>query len=79
MYLHPSSVISRGSPKYLVFHDVQETSKRFMMDATAIDPSWLDEFAPSYFHMDPHGGGDSDSVDVDVDDESRLTRRMKFS
>jgi len=34
----------------VVFGDVLHTTQLFMRDVTAIEPGWLEELAPHYFH-----------------------------
>ncbi|PWN96748.1 P-loop containing nucleoside triphosphate hydrolase protein [Tilletiopsis washingtonensis] len=51
LHVHPSSVLfSRVPPtKYVVFHEVVETSKRFMRDLTVVEEDWLTELAPHFY------------------------------
>ncbi|RKO85387.1 P-loop containing nucleoside triphosphate hydrolase protein [Blyttiomyces helicus] len=49
MQVHPTSVLSRRSPSWVVFHEVVETTKVFMRELTVISPEWLTELAPHYY------------------------------
>ncbi|EPQ32387.1 uncharacterized protein PFL1_00583 [Pseudozyma flocculosa PF-1] len=51
LHVHPSSVLFNRSPstKFVIYHEVVETSKRFMRDLTAIEQDWLAELAPHYY------------------------------
>ncbi|RUP46148.1 P-loop containing nucleoside triphosphate hydrolase protein, partial [Jimgerdemannia flammicorona] len=41
--IHPSSVLFNRRPKWVIFHEVVETTKPFMRDLTVIEPEWLAE------------------------------------
>ncbi|BBN07307.1 ATP-dependent RNA helicase DDX35 [Marchantia polymorpha subsp. ruderalis] len=49
MYIHPSSVLFRTTPKWVVFHSVMVTERFYMRDVAISDPEWLTEVAPHYF------------------------------
>jgi len=49
LYLHPSSVVFKHPPEWVVFHEVMLTTKEYMRDVTAIDPMWLSEIAPHFY------------------------------
>ncbi|GAA5829523.1 hypothetical protein JCM11251_000190 [Rhodosporidiobolus azoricus] len=51
LHVHPSSVFfTRNSPSpYIIYHEVIETTKRFMRDCTAIEQDWLVELAGHYY------------------------------
>jgi len=54
LYLHPSSVVFKHPPDWVVFHEVMLTTKEYMRDVTAIDPFWLSEIAPHFYeHKKP--------------------------
>mmetsp|Transcript_17106 Transcript_17106/g.37079 ORF Transcript_17106/g.37079 Transcript_17106/m.37079 type:complete len:97 (-) Transcript_17106:253-543(-) len=46
---HPMSVLFKYPPKWVVFHEVLETTKAFIRDGTAIEPQWLTEAAPHFY------------------------------
>ncbi|KAJ7546775.1 hypothetical protein O6H91_08G054000 [Diphasiastrum complanatum] len=47
--IHPSSVLFRATPKWVVFKSVMLTDRHYMREVTAIDPAWLTEIAPHFF------------------------------
>jgi len=47
--IHPTSVLFKYPPEWVVFHEVLQTSKTFMRDVIAIDPAWLYTLAPHYY------------------------------
>lgn len=51
LYVHPSSIMFNRSPstKWVIFHEVVETQKRFIRDLTVIEEDWLLELAPHYY------------------------------
>ncbi|BGP14033.1 hypothetical protein JCM10213_005618 [Rhodosporidiobolus nylandii] len=51
LHVHPSSVFfTRNSPSpYIIYHEVIETTKRFMRDCTAIEQDWLVELAGHFY------------------------------
>jgi len=40
-YIHPSSVLFKESPEYVVYHEIWATSKNYMKGVTVIHPKWL--------------------------------------
>jgi len=52
LYIHPTSVLyTETPPQWVVYHEVLQTSKEYMRDVTAIDPSWLYMLAPQYYEF----------------------------
>ncbi|KAK9706754.1 hypothetical protein RND81_07G149800 [Saponaria officinalis] len=49
VYIHPSSVLFRVNPKWIVYHSLVSTDRRYMRNVITIDPSWLVEVAPHYY------------------------------
>ncbi|XP_010277715.1 PREDICTED: probable pre-mRNA-splicing factor ATP-dependent RNA helicase DEAH9 isoform X2 [Nelumbo nucifera] len=49
VYIHPSSVLFRVNPKWVIFHSLVSTDRQYMRNVTAIDPSWLIEAAPHFY------------------------------
>ncbi|SGY72830.1 BQ5605_C005g03217 [Microbotryum silenes-dioicae] len=51
LHVHPSSVMFTRTPltPYVIYHEVIETTKRFMRDVTSIEVEWLTELAPHYY------------------------------
>lgn len=46
LHVHPNSALFRRVPSCVVYCDVVETTKVFMCNVTAIEPSWLPEISP---------------------------------
>ena len=46
VFVHPSSGLFYGAPKWLVATRIAETSKRFAHGCSAVDPSWLPDLVP---------------------------------
>lgn len=51
LHAHPSSVLFTRTPSspYVIYHEVIETTKRFMREITAIEQDWLVELAGHYY------------------------------
>lgn len=49
LFLHPTSVVFKHPPEWVVFHEVMLTTKEYMRDVTAINPNWLAEIAPHFY------------------------------
>jgi len=47
--IHPSSVLFKTVPEWVIFHEVVLTSKEYMRDVTSIEPIWLFELAPHFY------------------------------
>ncbi|XP_052798747.1 probable ATP-dependent RNA helicase DHX37 [Mya arenaria] len=48
VFIHPTSVLYKQRPEWLVFQHMEETSKLYMKGLTAIEPEWLPVFCPSH-------------------------------
>ncbi|GFQ05352.1 probable ATP-dependent RNA helicase dhx35 [Phtheirospermum japonicum] len=46
--IHPSSVLFRVNPKWVIFHLLSPTDRQYMRNVISIDPSWLREVAPQF-------------------------------
>ncbi|KAF4388856.1 hypothetical protein F8388_019035 [Cannabis sativa] len=54
VYIHPSSVLFRVNPKWVIYHSLVSTDKQYMRNVISIDPSWLREVAPHFYqHQRP--------------------------
>lgn len=51
LYIHPSSVLFRASPKWVVFQSIIFLERYYMWNVTAIDPAWLSEAAPHFYQL----------------------------
>ncbi|KAL9940035.1 hypothetical protein V8E36_000740 [Tilletia maclaganii] len=51
LHVHPSSVMFTRIPstKWVIFHEVVQTTKHFMRDVTVIEEDWLPELAPHFY------------------------------
>ncbi|KAF9608754.1 hypothetical protein IFM89_010886 [Coptis chinensis] len=50
VYIHPSSVLFRVNPKWVIYNSIVSTDRHYMRNVIAIDPSWLTEAAPQFYH-----------------------------
>ena len=48
MFIHPSSVLFRDLPDYVVYQESVETTKMYMKGVIAIEPQWLPVFAEQH-------------------------------
>ncbi|KAK2066777.1 hypothetical protein P8C59_000565 [Phyllachora maydis] len=51
--MHPSSALFGKPAEWVVYHTLVMTAKEYMHYATAIDPRWLVEAAPTFFQVAP--------------------------
>ncbi|GAV78777.1 Helicase_C domain-containing protein/HA2 domain-containing protein/OB_NTP_bind domain-containing protein [Cephalotus follicularis] len=49
VYIHPSSVLFRVNPKWIIYHSLVSTDRQYMRNVISIDPSWLIEAAPHFY------------------------------
>ncbi|XP_057472096.1 probable pre-mRNA-splicing factor ATP-dependent RNA helicase DEAH9 isoform X2 [Actinidia eriantha] len=55
VYIHPSSVLFRVNPKWVIYHSLVSTDRQYMRNVISIDPSWLIEAAPHFYqHQRPN-------------------------
>ncbi|PRP76175.1 DEAH (Asp-Glu-Ala-His) box polypeptide 16-like [Planoprotostelium fungivorum] len=47
--IHPTSSIFQVNPRWVIYHELVETTKEYMRCASDINPSWLTEVAPHYY------------------------------
>ncbi|GAM27916.1 hypothetical protein SAMD00019534_110920, partial [Acytostelium subglobosum LB1] len=47
--IHPSSCLFQNAPKWVIYHELVETTKEFMRQVIEIQPSWLVEIAPHFY------------------------------
>ncbi|GAB2298615.1 ATPdependent RNA helicase [Dionaea muscipula] len=59
VYIHPSSILFRVNPKWVIYHSLVSTDRQYMRNVISIDPSWLTEAAPHFYQ---HQGLGSDSI-----------------
>ncbi|EXB88537.1 hypothetical protein L484_008856 [Morus notabilis] len=54
VYIHPSSVLFRVNPKWVIYHSLVSTYRQYARNVISIDPSWLKEVAPHFYqHQRP--------------------------
>ncbi|XP_057321950.1 ATP-dependent RNA helicase DHX8-like [Microplitis mediator] len=49
MYIHPSSALFNRQPEWVIYHELVQTTRKYMREVTTIFPKWLVEFAPSVY------------------------------
>ncbi|KAG0091246.1 ATPdependent RNA helicase [Podila epicladia] len=51
LWMHPTSILFKQTPTWVIFHEVVETGqgKAYMREVTVIEPEWLEELAPHFF------------------------------
>ncbi|XP_015943066.1 probable pre-mRNA-splicing factor ATP-dependent RNA helicase DEAH9 [Arachis duranensis] len=49
VYIHPSSVLFRVNPKWIIYNSLVSTDRQYMRNVISIDPSWLLEAAPHFY------------------------------
>ncbi|XP_071701244.1 probable pre-mRNA-splicing factor ATP-dependent RNA helicase DEAH9 isoform X2 [Rutidosis leptorrhynchoides] len=53
VYIHPSSILFRVNPKWVLYHSLVSTDRQYMRNVISIDPSWLREAAPHFYQQPP--------------------------
>ena len=48
--IHPTSILFKQNPKYIVYHELIYTTKEYMRYCIEVKPEWLLEIAPFYFN-----------------------------
>ncbi|KAI1314989.1 hypothetical protein EDD11_001425 [Mortierella claussenii] len=58
LWMHPTSILFKQAPKWVVFHEVVETGqgKAYMREITVVEPEWLEELAPHFYVFKKRGG-----------------------
>ncbi|KAF7803364.1 putative pre-mRNA-splicing factor ATP-dependent RNA helicase DEAH9 [Senna tora] len=51
VYIHPSSVLFRVNPKWVLYSSLVSTDRQYMRNVITIDPSWLLEAAPQFYQL----------------------------
>ncbi|KAI4312228.1 hypothetical protein MLD38_037064 [Melastoma candidum] len=49
VYIHPSSVLFRVNPNWVLYQSIVSTDRRYMRNVISIEPSWLTEVAPHFY------------------------------
>jgi ATP-dependent RNA helicase DHX8/PRP22 len=50
LYIHPSSSLFQHQPGWVIYHTSSVTTKEYMREVMVINPNWLVEVAPRFFH-----------------------------
>jgi ATP-dependent RNA helicase DHX8/PRP22 len=49
-YIHPSSALFKTTPNWIIYEELVNTgNKPFLVNAVAIEPRWIQRYAPSFF------------------------------
>lgn len=48
--IHPSSTIDH-KPEFVIYNEFVLTSKNYIRTVTEVEPEWLFQIAPDYFHL----------------------------
>lgn len=56
LFIHPSSVLFRATPKWVLYDSIVVTERHYMKEITVIESAWLTELA-SHFFQHSKGGG----------------------
>ncbi|XP_048331112.2 probable pre-mRNA-splicing factor ATP-dependent RNA helicase DEAH9 [Ziziphus jujuba] len=51
VHIHPSSVLFRVNPKWVIYYSLVSTDRQYMRNVISIEPSWLREAAPHFYHQ----------------------------
>ncbi|CAG9460375.1 unnamed protein product [Pedinophyceae sp. YPF-701] len=49
VHLHPTSGLIEDLPRFVVYHELVQTTKEYMRNVSEIKPEWLVELAPHYY------------------------------
>lgn len=49
VYIHPSSVLFRRQPDWVIYNELVMTTKEYMRDISVIESKWLMELVPGFF------------------------------
>ncbi|XP_066466100.1 probable ATP-dependent RNA helicase DHX37 [Tiliqua scincoides] len=52
VYIHPSSVLFKQLPEFVVYQEIVETTKMYMKGVSAIEPEWIPLLLPPYCHYE---------------------------
>lgn len=51
VFIDPQSILNQESPEWVVYQEIHETSKMFMRNVVAIEPSWLPIYSRNLCHL----------------------------
>lgn len=49
VHVHPSSALFQSAPRWILYHEIVETTRAYLRNVTEIEPRWLIEIAPHVF------------------------------
>ncbi|KAM6166718.1 putative ATP-dependent RNA helicase DHX37 [Erethizon dorsatum] len=53
VFIHPSSVLFRELPEFVVYQEIVETTKMYMKGVSAVDEQWIPVLLPAYCQFEP--------------------------
>ncbi|XP_061865792.1 probable ATP-dependent RNA helicase DHX37 isoform X1 [Colius striatus] len=51
VFIHPSSVLFKHLPEFVVYQEIVETTKLYMKGVSAVEPEWIPALLPPYCHF----------------------------
>ncbi|NXJ94209.1 DHX37 helicase, partial [Corythaixoides concolor] len=51
VFIHPSSVLFKQLPEFVVYQEIVETTKLYMKGVSAVEPDWIPALLPPYCHF----------------------------
>ncbi|NXK19170.1 DHX37 helicase, partial [Arenaria interpres] len=51
VFIHPSSVLFKQLPEFVVYQEIVETTKMYMKGVSAVEPEWIPALLPPYCHF----------------------------
>ncbi|NXT24503.1 DHX37 helicase, partial [Syrrhaptes paradoxus] len=51
VFIHPSSVLFKELPEFVVYQEIVETTKLYMKGVSAVEPEWIPVLLPPYCHF----------------------------
>ncbi|XP_008947426.1 PREDICTED: probable ATP-dependent RNA helicase DHX37 [Merops nubicus] len=51
VFIHPSSVLFKQLPEFVVYQEIIETTKLYMKGVSAVEPEWIPALLPPYCHF----------------------------
>ncbi|XP_020860011.1 LOW QUALITY PROTEIN: putative ATP-dependent RNA helicase DHX37 [Phascolarctos cinereus] len=52
VFIHPSSVLFKELPEFVVYQEIVETTKMYMRGVSAVEATWIPVLLPSYCHFE---------------------------
>ncbi|XP_068939394.1 probable ATP-dependent RNA helicase DHX37 [Petaurus breviceps papuanus] len=52
VFIHPSSVLFKELPEFVVYQEIVETTKMYMRGVSAVEAAWIPVLLPSYCHFE---------------------------